>query len=159
MSDIVYVNVLVDSLQRKSSALQGILEYTKKQEQILAVDPFDEEEFMQTISGKQRFLDRIQELDSGFEAVFNRVDAELKTGREKYATQIQTMQKLITEIAGLGMDIEALEQRNKVQMEKVLSARKDTIKSARANNSAVNNYYRNMASQQYNQSYFLDQKK
>lgn len=159
MSDIVYVNVLVDSLHRKSSALQGILEYTKKQEQILAADPFDEEEFMQTISGKQRFLDRIQELDSGFEAVFNRVNAELQTGREKYAAQIQTMQKLITEIAGLGMDIEVLEQRNKVQMEKVLLARKDTIKSARANNSAVNNYYRNMANQQYNQSYFLDQKK
>ena len=158
MSDIVYINVLVDSLQRKSSALQGILEYTKKQEQILWSEAFDEEEFLQTISAKQRFLNRIEELDSGFEVVFNRVNEELASGREQYATQIQTMQKLITEISGLGMDIQALEQRNKVQMEKVLSSKKDSIKNRRANNNAANNYYRNMANQQYNQSYFLDKK-
>lgn len=158
MSDIVYINVLVDSLQRKSSALQGILEYTKKQEQILWSEAFDEEEFLQTISAKQRFLNRIEELDSGFEVVFNRVNEELASGREQYATQIQTMQKLITEISGLGMDIQALEQRNKVQMEKVLSSKKDSIKNMRANNNAANNYYRNMANQQYNQSYFLDKK-
>ena len=154
----MYINVLVDSLQRKSSALQGILEYTKKQEQILWSEAFDEEEFLQTISAKQRFLNRIEELDSGFEVVFNRVNEELASGREQYATQIQTMQKLITEISGLGMDIQALEQRNKVQMEKVLSSKKDSIKNMRANNNAANNYYRNMANQQYNQSYFLDKK-
>lgn len=158
MSDIVYINVLVDSLQRKSSALQGILEYTKKQEQILWSEAFDEEEFLQTISAKQRFLDRIEELDSGFEVVFNRVNEELASGRGQYATQIKTMQKLITEISGLSMDIQALEQRNKVQMEKVLSSKKDSIKNMRANNNAANNYYRNMANQQYNQSYFLDKK-
>lgn len=159
MSKIVYVNVLADSLQRKYSILQSILELTKKQEVLLKEDTFDEIEFLKTISDKQVFINKMEELDNGFEAVYNRVKSELETSRDQYQDEIKKMQQLITQVTELGIDIEALEKRNKVQMDKVLVSRKQKIKDMRNNNNAANSYYRNMANHQYNQSYFLDKKK
>lgn len=158
MNNIVYVKVLADSLQKKYSALQSILEITKKQEQLLSQD-FEEESFLETIANKQRFIDQITELDNGFEVVYNRVKEELAIDRSKYASDIAVMQKLIAKITELGIDIEALEKRNKMQMDKVLEERKEQLRGKRMNNSAATNYYRNMVNQQYSQSYFLDKKK
>ncbi|SET23305.1 hypothetical protein [[Clostridium] polysaccharolyticum] len=158
MNNIVYVKVLADSLQKKYSALQSILDITKKQEELLFQD-FEEESFLETIAGKQRFLDRIAELDNGFEVVYNRVRQELALDRSQYGEDIASMQKLIAGITELGMDIEVLEKRNKMQMDKILEERKGQLREMRRNNSAASNYYRNMVHQQYSQSYFLDKKK
>lgn len=159
LNNIVYVKVLADSLQKKCSALENLLDLTKKQEKLLHEDVFDEAEFLETIRKKQGYIDKITEFDDGFETIYNRVKSELAEGKQQYASDIAMMQKLISDITGLGIDIEALENRNKVQMEKVLASRKDEIKGMRMSNSAASSYYRNMANQQYNQSYFLDKKK
>lgn len=159
MSGIVYVKVLVDSLQRKHSALNAILEITKKQEQLLHAEELDETSFLDTIKNKQVYIDQITELDNGFEGVYNRVKQELSEDRSKYTDDIATMQNLIGVITDLGIDIEALEKRNKAKMDMVLSSKKEQIRTKRANNSAASNYYRNMVNQQYSQSYFLDKKK
>lgn len=153
------MNVLADSLQRKYSILQSILELTKKQEVLLKEETFDETEFLKTISDKQVFINKMEELDNGFEAIYTRVKSELETNREQYQDEIKKMQQLITQVTELGIDIEALEKRNKVQMDKVLINRKQKIKDLRMNNTVANSYYRNMANHQYNQSYFLDRKK
>ena len=159
MSNIVYVKVLADSLQKKFTALESILNITKTQEELLQEENFDEECFLETIKSKQIYIDQITELDNGFEVVYNRVKQELDTDRMLYVDDIANMQKLITKITDLGIDIEALEKRNKVQMEKVLAEKKQQFRGMRMNNSAASNYYRNMVNQQYSQSYFLDKKK
>lgn len=159
MSNIVYVKVLADSLQKKFTALESILNITKTQEELLQEENFDEECFLETIKSKQIYIDQITELDNGFEVVYNRVKQELDTGRMLYVDDIANMQKLITKITDLGIDIEALEKRNKVQMDKVLAEKKQQFREMRMNNSAASNYYRNMVNQQYSQSYFLDKKK
>lgn len=159
MNNIVYVKVLADSLHKKHSALENLLDLTKKQEQLLHEESFNETEFLETIRKKQGYIDKITEFDNGFDSIYNRVKEELSVDRQQYADDIAVMQKLITQITELGIDIEALENRNKTQMEKVLASRKDKIKDMRLNNSAASNYYRNMANQQYNQSFFLDKKK
>lgn len=159
MSNIVYVKVLADSLQKKFTALESILNITKTQEELLQEENFDEECFLETIKSKQIYIDQITELDNGFEVVYNRVKQELDTGRMLYVDDIANMQKLITKITDLGIDIEALEKRNKVQMDKVLAEKKQQFRGMRMNNSAASNYYRNMVNQQYSQSYFLDKKK
>lgn len=153
------MNVLADSLQRKYSILQSILELTKKQEVLLKEDTFDETEFLKTISDKQVFINKMEELDNGFEAIYTRVKSELVASREQYQDEIKKMKQLITQVTEIGIDIEALEKRNKVQMDKVLVNRKQKIKDLRLNNNVANSYYRNMANHQYNQSYFLDKKK
>lgn len=159
MSDIIYINVLADSLQKKTSVLKGILESTKKQEVLLKMDSLDEEAFLKTIQDKQRYLDRMKELDEGFEIIYQRVRAELEQQKDKYQTEIVKIQHLIAQITDLSVDIEALEKRNKVQMDKVILDQKQKIKDKRVNNTVASNYYRNMLNHQYNQSYFLDKKK
>lgn len=159
MSNIVYVKVLADSLQKKFTALESILNITKTQEELLQEENFDEECFLETIKSKQIYIDQITELDNGFEVVYNRVKQELDADRMLYVDDIANMQKLITKITDLGIDIEALEKRNKVQMDKVLAEKKQQFRGMRMNNSAASNYYRNMVNQQYSQSYFLDKKK
>ena len=159
MSNIVYVKVLADSLQKKFTALESILNITKTQEELLQEENFDEECFLETIKSKQIYIDQITELDNGFEVVYNRVKQELDADRMLYVDDIANMQKLITKITDLGIDIEALEKRNKVQMDKVLAEKKQQFRGIRMNNSAASNYYRNMVNQQYSQSYFLDKKK
>ncbi len=159
MSNIVYINVLADSLQKKQTALQEILKITKQQEELLKIGDFAEEDFLKLVNQKQRYINKIQELDSGFEAIYNRVKVELEAGKEQYRSQITRIQRLIVQVTELGVDIEALEKRNKAQMDKVIEQRQEIIRGKRTNNNGVSNYYRNMLSQQYNQSYFLDQKK
>lgn len=159
MSNIVYVNVLADSLQKKQTALQEILKITKQQEELLKIGDFAEEDFLKLVNQKQRYINKMQELDNGFEAIYNRVKVELEAGKEQYRSQITRIQHLIAQVTELGVDIEALEKRNKAQMDKVIEQRQENIRGKRTNNNGVSNYYRNMLSQQYNQSYFLDQKK
>lgn len=159
MSGIVYVKVLVDSLQKKQSALKALLEITKQQEQLLQAEELEENSFLETIRRKQIYIDQITELDSGFEGIYNRVKQELDEDRDKYADDIAIMQNLISLITDLGIGIEALEQRNKVKMDMILSDKKDQVRTKRVNNTAANSYYRNMINQQYSQSYFLDKKK
>lgn len=159
MSNIVYINILADSLQKKQTALQEILKITKQQEELLKIGDFAEEDFLKLVNQKQRYINKIQELDSGFEAIYNRVKVELEAGKEQYRSQITRIQHLIAQVTDLGVDIEALEKRNKAQMDKVIEQRQEIIRGKRTNNNGVSNYYRNMLSQQYNQSYFLDQKK
>ena len=159
MSNIVCVKVLADSLQKKFTALDSILNITKTQEELLQEENFDEECFLETIKSKQIYIDQITELDNGFEVVYNRVKQELDADRMLYVDDIANMQKLISKITDLGIDIEALEKRNKVQMDKVLAEKKQQFRGMRMNNSAASNYYRNMVNQQYSQSYFLDKKK
>lgn len=159
LSNIVYVKVLADSLQKKFTALESILNITKTQEELLQEEDFDEECFLETISSKQIYIDQITELDSGFEVIYNRVKQELDANRSMYTADITNMQKLIAKITELGIDIEALEKRNKAQMDKVLEEKKRQFGGMRMNNSAASNYYRNMINQQYSQSYFLDKRK
>lgn len=159
MSNIVYINVLADSLQKKQTALQEILKITKQQEELLKIGDFAEEDFLKLVNQKQRYISKMQELDNGFEAIYNRVKVELEAGKEQYRSQITRIQRLIVQVTELGVDIEALEKRNKAQMDKVIEQRQEIIRGKRKNNNGVSNYYRNILSQQYNQSYFLDQKK
>lgn len=159
MSNIVYINILADSLQKKQTALQEILKITKQQEELLKIGDFAEEDFLKLVNQKQRYISKMQELDNGFESIYNRVKVELEAGKEQYRSQITHIQHLIVQVTELGVDIEALEKRNKTQMDKVIEQRQENIRGKRTNNNGVSNYYRSMLSQQYNQSYFLDQKK
>lgn len=159
MNKIVYVKVLADSLQKKASALESILHITKTQDELLQEQEFDEECFLETVTRKQVYIDQITEFDQGFEVVYQRVKQELDTGRAQYAEDIANMQRLIANITELGMNIEALEKRNKARMDKVLEERKQQVRGMRMNNSVASNYYKSMLNQKYNQSYFLDKKK
>ena len=73
-----YVNIMKDSLVRKKSYLQEILELTNKQGELANAQELDEEAFGALVDRKEILISNINEIDKGFTAVYDRVKKYIK---------------------------------------------------------------------------------
>lgn len=155
-----YIKILLDSMKKKERIMQYLLGETKEQKQILLVEPFDIDNFEKSMERKELLMEQLNQLDDGFEIMYQRVKEELSKKREMYQTEIIELKKLISSVTDISVKIQALEQRNKRSMEQCLIKQKQEIKQVKISNQTATKYYNNMANQyQNNQSYFLDRKK
>ena len=155
-----YMTILVDTLQKKKEVLKQISELTVQQKQILQSEEFSEEEFQVTMDGKSKCLEELEQLDQGFEQIYERVALVLQHNKEMYKESIQAAQGLIRDIMELNVCIRAMEEQNKERFSMVLSGRRDKMKTFRSSNKVAENYYRNMPNiHQTGQTYFMDKKK
>lgn len=155
-----YIKILLDSMKKKERIMQYLLGETKEQKQILLVEPFDIDNFEKSMERKELLIEQLNQLDDGFEIMYQRVKEELSKKREMYQTEIIELKKLIASVTDISIKIQALEQRNKRSMEQCLIKQKQEIKQVKISNQTATKYYNNMANQyQNNQSYFLDRKK
>ena len=98
--------------------------------------------------------------DEGFDAVFERVRSVLQTNKEAYRPQIVEMQNYIRVITDMSVELQGLEQSNKVLFDKFLHKKRNEIKDFNKSNKTAASYYQNMSNQHQSwQSYFLDKKK
>lgn len=154
-----YINVLVDTLQKKKSVLEQIYDGTKQQKEILQSDKFNEEDFQKTISLKGMLLDELEQLDNGFEQVYERVALAMKYNKDSYKEEIVLAQKLIQEIMDLNVSIRAMEEQNKQRFPACVMEKRKQYGSIKTNSKIVTNYYKNMPNtHQTGQSYFVDKK-
>lgn len=156
----VYVTVLQDSLQKKLDILKKLLTLTTKQAQVLSTDDMDMDRFSDLVQKKQVLLDQLLELDQGFSALYTKLGNEIKENKYKYQIQIQQMQNLIRAIMSTGVQIEGLEQKNKIAFDKNIARQRQNIRNFKVSNKTAVSYYQNMANQHHDwQSYFVNQKK
>ena len=155
---ITYVRMMLDVLNKKETHLIKLLELTKEQEALLKADEFNEAEFELLIDKKGGHLRKLEEVDQGFQSVYNRVAEEMKTNKEAYKEQILEMQGLITRVTDLGVELSALEEKNKAALEVKLQNRKQTIRQFKVSKQTASTYYKNMIGMQTGASYFMDQK-
>lgn len=155
---ITYVRMMLDVLNKKETHLIKLLELTKEQEALLKADEFNEAEFELLIDKKGGHLRKLEEVDQGFQSVYNRVAEEMKTNKEAYKEQILEMQGLITRVTDLGVELSALEEKNKAALEIKLQNRKQTIRQFKVSKQTASTYYKNMIGMQTGASYFMDQK-
>ena len=101
----------------------------------------------------------MNQLDVGFDSVYNRIKDELISNKYKYQPEIQKMQTLITELTELSVKLQVMEERNKVKMQNCMIAQRQKIKQSKVSSQSAASYYKNMANQHQGQSYFLDKKK
>lgn len=155
-----YLNILIDSLQKKVKILDEILQKNEEQSAILKKPVFDEAEFDKSTSEKDKLIAALNPLDEGFETVFGHVQKELstETGRKAYATEIIRMKELITSITEKSVAIQAGEQRNKRALETYFNKEREAIRSGRTGSKAALNYYNNMKNRNYVPPHFLDSK-
>lgn len=159
MSSTTYVHILKDTLKKKLQVLEQIIEISKLQEKHLQGVELEFEDFDELIEKKQRLLDKLEELDTGFEKVYERVKGEMITNKHLYKqdiTELQDMIRLITEKSVL---IQSIEKMNKLGLDQMLSKKKIEIKEYKMNASRASNYYKNMSNAYQGESYFLDKKK
>lgn len=154
-----YIQVMIESLKKKKLILEEIVELTKEQEMILRENDVDLERFGLIVEKKQKSIDQLTLLDSGFGKLFERVSEEIQLHKELYKIEIVQMQELIETITDLGVILKTLELRNKTKWVQYSARKKEEIRSFKVSNQTVSKYYKNMSDQHQGQSYFLDQKK
>jgi len=156
---MTYVRMMLDVLSKKEIHLAKLLELTKEQEGLLKSEELKEAEFALIIEKKSGNLRKLEELDSGFQSVYNRVAEEIQNNKEAYKEQILEMQRLITAVTDIGVELSALEEKNKATLELKLQGKKQNIRQFKVSKQTADKYYKNMIGMQTGASYFMDQKK
>ena len=151
-----YIQLLIDSLSKKYGILNELMQITIKQQTIIGAARFSEDEFLDTISRKEKHISDLETLDRGFEQAYDRIRTELNQNTKEYTSEITSLKKLVTLVTDLSVKLQALEKQNKSKLEAVLTNKRKEIKNARLSNETVTNYYKSMSGRQEPQSYFYD---
>ena len=154
-----YLSVLEDSLKKKLQILDELTDYTTQQQELLKVEELDYEAFDRLVDQKDPLIQRIMELDQGFETVYDRIKEQLLGTKEQYAAQIRALQSLIGELTDKSVKLQTMEQRNKSAVEQQFRKSREKIRQGRQNKQAALNYYKNMNNSNYVPPQFLDDKK
>ncbi len=157
--DKLYLTILMESLQKKIRILDQIILADQEQREALEDPNLDPDDFDRIVEKKAEFIDQLEQLDAGFEEVFARVKEELDGNREQYKEQIHIMQDLIRKITDKSLLIQKQEAQNKELMEKKFTAVRSQAREVRKSQKIVNQYYKNMMKNNYNDPQFLDNKK
>lgn len=154
-----YLSVLEDSLKKKLQILDELTDYTMQQQELLKVEELDYEAFDRLVDQKEPLIQKIMELDQGFETVYDRIKEQLLGNKEQYAAQIRALQSLIGELTDKSVKLQNMEQRNKSAVEQQFRKSREKIRQGRQNKQAALNYYKNMNNANYVPPQFLDDKK
>lgn len=154
-----YLNILIESLQKKIQVLDQISGQNRLQAELSRSPEWDEEAFDATMDSKDQLILQLEQLDKGFETVYERVKAELDKNREKYRNEIQQLQQLIETITEKTVAIEVEEKRNRDLIATKFSSLKKDIQKKRTSNKVASDYYQSMAKVNPTASSYLDTKK
>ena len=154
-----YVDIMIQSLNKKIRVLEEIKKINITQKELLEDDKADADVFDKTVEQKAGLIEQMNQLDSGFDKLFDRVKDELETKKETYASRIQMMQTLIRQITDISMELQAQESRNKDLMTRKFVSIRERAKVVRTNQKAANQYYQNMMQLNVIEPQFMDNKK
>lgn len=151
--------ILVESLEKKSRILDEIIKENEAQEVLLKQDELDMEALDASADRMGGLAEKLELLDEGFEAVYDRIRKELIDNKSVYRQEIRRMQELIAVITEKVVGINAARMRNKVQAEKQFKKSRQQIGKAASKMKVSQNYYNNMNRLNYVGPQFYDNKK
>ena len=143
-----YIQIMIESLKKKSELLADLIEYNEKQHDTVSGKEFDDvdwDAFNLLIAQKDAAIERIIKMDEGFQSLYDRVKEQLGEDKDKYADKIREIQRLIEMITGQGIKIQTGEERNRKMIEKILGDRKKFIRKSRNTLKAANSYAQTMS--------------
>ncbi len=143
-----YIQIMIESLRKKSELLDKLIRKNEEQHECIEGKDFesiDWDGFNLLVAEKQTAIDRIVKMDEGFQSLYDRVKEQLKDDKDKYADKIKEIQKLISTITEQGIKISTGEERNRKIIEKVFGNRKKEIKRTRNSLKVANSYAQTMS--------------
>ena len=152
-----YLEILTDSLKKKSKVLDEIMRYNSDQENLLRQESISLEELDANMELKDGLIQKLVQLDDGFETIYERIKEKLLTQKDQYKAQIGQMQELISEITEKSVSIQAQEARNKGMIENYFARERGQLRQSRQVSKAAYGYYKSMSNGVSSQ--LLDQKK
>ena len=141
----VYITALIESLEKKRDVLKEICLKNAEQYKLATKVPFPESDFDKNSEEKGVLIYKLNKLDEGFELTYEKVREELGGSKEKYKSEILTMQQLIAEITDLSTKIQADELRNKNALEKYFKGERSKLKGLRSQSRAARSYQETMS--------------
>ena len=152
-----YLEILTDSLKKKSKVLDEIMQYNSDQENLLRQESISLEELDANMELKDGLIQKLVQLDDGFETLYERIKEKLLTQKYQYKAQIGQMQELISQITEKSVSIQAQEARNKGMIENYFARERGQLRQSRQVSKAAYGYYKSMSNGVSSQ--LLDQKK
>ena len=143
-----YIQIMIESLSKKSELLDRIIRKNEAQHECVAGKTYEEvdwDAFNLIVAEKQTAIDRIVKMDEGFQSLYDRVKEQLNDDKDKYSDKIKEIQKLITKVTEQGVKITTGEERNRKIIEKVFGNRKKEIKRTRNSLKVANSYAQTMS--------------
>ena len=154
-----YIDIMLQSLKKKCQVLEEIMKLNEQQRANLESADGTVEEFDETVEKKSALIEQLEQLDSGFEKLYDRVKEELGANKSAYSGQIRQMQDYIRIITDRSMEAQAQEARNKDLMTQKFAKVKKQARQVRANSKATSSYYQSMSKTSVVDPQFLDNKK
>jgi flagellar biosynthesis/type III secretory pathway chaperone len=154
-----YIDIMLQSLRKKCEVLEQIIKLNEQQRQILEDAESDVGDFDRTVEDKAALIEQLEQLDSGFEKLYERTKEELQAGGDTYAVQIRSMQDYIRKVTDKSVEAQAQEARNKDLMTQKFSRVKRQARQLRANSRATSSYHQSMSRTAVVDPQFMDNKK
>ena len=151
--------ILVESLEKKSRILDEIIKENEAQEILFKQDQLDMEALDASADRMGDLAEKLELLDEGFEAVYDRIRQELIDNKSAYRQEIRRMQELIAVITEKVVGINAARMRNKTQAENQFKKSRQQIGRATSKMKASQNYYNSMNRLNFVDPQFYDNKK
>lgn len=154
-----YIQIMLQSLEKKSKVLDQIIQLNEQQKTVLESADSPVEDFDETVEKKSALIEQLEQLDSGFEKLYDRVREELQTNKDAYRDQIRKMQEYIRVVTDKSVQIQTQEARNKDLMTSKFTRVKKQARQVRANSKATSSYYQSMSRTSVIDPQFMDDKK
>ncbi len=154
-----YLQILRDSLDKKLKLLIAIEEKSLEQAEMLKKPEVDLAAVDTNMDEKAELIEKINSLDEGFESIYAKIREQLTLNKEQYKDEIKAIKSRIEKVTEKSASIQAIEARNKAQMEVVFSSQKRALQNRRSAMSVARDYYQNMNKVKHVSPQFLDQKK
>lgn len=157
-----YVQIMVESLRRKSDLLERIIGKNVEQNKCISgkeYEDIDWDAFNLLVTEKEILIERINTMDEGFQSLYDRVKAQLNESKDKYSDSIKEMQFLIGKVTDQGVEIQAGEERNKQIIDSLMFSRKKTIRQTRNSLKVADSYNQSMHMSYGSDNFMLNRKK
>ena len=153
------VPILAQSLKKKSETLNQIIEQNNLQETILKQEEFDMDAFEETVDAQNELVEKLEQLDTGFEALYDRVREDVMHNKDRYRQEIAEMQELIQQITDKVVTVNAGNMRNKRLAENQFRKARTEIRNSVSHSKVARGYYNNMNNLNCVAPQFYDNKK
>lgn len=154
-----YVQVLIDTINKKEETLRKVLEITLEQEQISKEEVYDSDRMEKTLNEKEIQISRLNYLDEGFQSVYDRISSEIRNHIDEYKDDIAILQEKIRICTELGNSIRVLEDRNRNRFSQLFSKTKKEYSASKNKANVAQNYFKTMNNSKVMNAYFVDKKK
>ncbi len=154
-----YLKVLIESQNKKLRLLEEAEQLDKEILDLIREEEADMDAIDANMTAKGDLIEKLDELDDGFESVYEKIRTDLQEHKELYKDEIRILQNQISQITEKTVKIRALEERSKREIEAFFDNRRKKIRAEKSSVKIANAYAVNMRRINKVDSFFVDKKK